>query len=62
MFCLSDTRHFRLFQASGDQSPLFFVRRMQTRHFRNFRQNPLFLQFPKTTVSQNHRFNNPDNP
>ena len=29
---------------------------MQIRHFRHFRQNPLFLAGDKTTVSQNHRF------
>ena len=37
----------------------FFVCRTQTRHFRRFRQNPLFSA-GKTTVSQNHRFNNPE--
>ena len=33
---------------------------MQTRHLPRFRQNPLFSAGDKTTVSQNHRFNNPD--
>ena len=61
--CLSDTRHFRhfrLFQASEDQSPCFSLYRMQTRHFRRSRQNPCFRKGAKPTVSQNHRFNNPE--
>ena len=35
--------------------------RMQTRHFRRFRQNPLFSAGGKTTVFQNHRFDYPEN-
>ena len=47
-------RHFRRFLGCEDQKPCF-VCRMQTRHFRPFRQNPLFSvgtkpPFPKTTV------------
>ena len=33
---------------------------MQTHHFRRFRQNALFSAGDKATVSQNHRFKNPD--
>ena len=61
--CLSDTRHFRhsrRFRGSDEQKPCFEMCRMQTRHFRRLSQNPLFSAGDKTTVSQNHRSNNPD--
>ena len=61
-FGLSDTRHFRHFRRFGGSDELVLLGREQTRHFRRFRQNPLFSAGGKTTVSQNHRFNNPEFP
>ena len=61
--CLCDTRHFRGFRGFRRflrTKTLAFIGRMQIRHVRRFRQNHLFSAGGKTSVSQNHRFNNPE--
>ena len=52
--CWRDTRHFRHFRRLG--KALVLLVRLQIRHFRLFRQNPLILAGDKGTVYQKHRF------